>query len=123
MGRELDDESTASECQLQQGSCIIVNFVPNINGRAPRRQQPPSTFNIQHQRAEEIQVNSDELVEICMTCCTPSVVMMLSGLFLVFIWIIRMVYKENFSIATDVVIGILNIIYIVVLVRYFIVRH
>ena len=123
MGTELDDEKTTEECKLEQGSCVLVSFIQNENGTRRRREAPSIKQNIQFHRAEEIQMNSDEMIEMCLACCTPSVVMVVMGLMLISVWIIRFIFSDSFSTGTDIAIGILNIFYIIILVKNFILQR
>ena len=121
LGNELFDESTVEQSGLEEGSCIIVQFQRNVDGRNPRR-SAPRQMNYQNQRALHIQQNSDEMINMAMDMCTPNCVFMLMGIMLIILWCIRFAFQDLFSKGSDILIGILNILYLIVLIRYFIVQ-
>ncbi|EDR24920.1 hypothetical protein EDI_174160 [Entamoeba dispar SAW760] len=122
MGNELGDDLTVEQCRITEGSCIIVSFIKNTDGHNQQR-PAPRTFNYQYQRAEHIQRDSEECIELMMECITPSTLFMFFGLILIGLILGRLFFPLLFTKGSDFVITLLLIIYVISLFKFFIIRR
>ncbi|ELP87247.1 hypothetical protein EIN_094740 [Entamoeba invadens IP1] len=119
MGQELEDNHTAFESGLQEGSCVVVNFFRNMGGA---QRSVPTYRNYQNQRAEQAMENSEECMDVLLQCVTPSTLYAFVGLLFLIIMVIRILVPEIFTVASDLVITCLLLFYLFALIKMFVIR-
>ena len=119
-GRELDDESTVEECNLQEDSCVNVTFVRNEGQFSTQQRSRPAMRNQQYYRAMQNREVEQDMFDYCIQCVTPGMLMVLIGWLLLIVIFVRVLLPDYFNTGADIFITILLLLYMVSLIKVFI---